>query len=165
MHSMRATHTLWRLTSYVMLGFNTTQVTMCKHTATRIRIWWGCPAGGRLPHGKCFLALGFALQTVYYSLQSRQHAPTVPAPTPETLMDIPCVKPGQQLYNQVTFITVMQGCKFPHNTVGSIYHVPFPAGIKNSREWQAYYYFSITDTCTLKNIKSAILIIPVIIKV
>ena len=45
-------------------------------------------SGGRLPHGECFLALGFELQPVSYSLQSRQRYPTVPAPTPETLMDI-----------------------------------------------------------------------------
>ena len=26
--------------------------------------WQGCPAGGGLPHGECFLALGFELQPV-----------------------------------------------------------------------------------------------------
>ena len=45
-------------------------VCICKHTATRIRICRGCPAGGRLPHGTCFPALGFALQPVSYSMQA-----------------------------------------------------------------------------------------------
>ena len=36
------------------------------HTATRIRIWWGCPAGGTFPPGECLLALGFALLPVSY---------------------------------------------------------------------------------------------------
>ena len=39
-------------------------VCICKHTATRIRIWRGCPGGGRFPPGECFLALGFALLPV-----------------------------------------------------------------------------------------------------
>ena len=30
---------------------------ICKHTAARIRILRGCPAGGRFPPGECFLAL------------------------------------------------------------------------------------------------------------
>ena len=53
-------------------------VCICKHTATRIRIWRGCPAGGRFPHGECFLALCFALPPVSYSLQSRQRPQTNP---------------------------------------------------------------------------------------
>ena len=44
------------------------------------------------------LALRFALQPVSYSLQSRQRSPTVPNQTPATLMDIPSVKAGQQIY-------------------------------------------------------------------
>ena len=63
-----------------------------------IYYYWGCPAGGRVPHGTCFLALGFALQPVSYSLQSRQRSPNVPIPTPAPLMDVPSVKTGQQLY-------------------------------------------------------------------
>ena len=55
-------------------------VCICKHTATRIRIWRGCPAGGRFPPGECFLVLGFALLPVS-SLQSRQR----PQPNPRTL--------------------------------------------------------------------------------
>ena len=39
------------------------------------------PAGGRFPPGECFLALGFALPPVSYSLQSRQR----PQPNPRTL--------------------------------------------------------------------------------
>ena len=54
---------------------------ICKHTAARIRILRGCPAGGRFPPGECFLALGFALLPVSYSLQSRQR----PQPDPRTL--------------------------------------------------------------------------------
>ena len=54
---------------------------LCKHTAARIRIWWGCPAGGRFPPGECFLALSFALSHVASSLQSRQR----PQPGPRTL--------------------------------------------------------------------------------
>ena len=52
-----------------------------KHTATRIRIWRGCPAGGRFPPGECFPALGFALLPVSYASQSRQR----PQPDPRTL--------------------------------------------------------------------------------
>ena len=45
-------------------------VCICKHSATCIRIWRGCPAEvGCLPVS---VALGFALQPVSYSLQSRQ---------------------------------------------------------------------------------------------
>ena len=43
----------------------------------------------------CFLALGFALQHVSYSLLSRQCSPTVPTPTPATSIDIPSVKTGK----------------------------------------------------------------------
>ena len=43
--------------------------------------WWGCPAGGRFPPGEYFLALGFALLPVSYSLQFRQR----PQPNPRTL--------------------------------------------------------------------------------
>ena len=38
----------------------------------------GCPAGGRFPPGECFMALGFALLPVSYSLQSRQPDPRTP---------------------------------------------------------------------------------------
>ena len=48
-----------------------------------LRIWRGCPAGGRFPPDECFLALGFALplMSMSYSLQSWQH----PQPNPRTL--------------------------------------------------------------------------------
>ena len=39
-------------------------VCICKHTATRMRVWRGCPAGRWLTHGECFLALGLAPQPV-----------------------------------------------------------------------------------------------------
>ena len=51
-------------------------VCICKHAATRIRvrIWRGCPAGGRFPPGECFLALGFALPPVsYWSANFTRH--------------------------------------------------------------------------------------------
>ena len=67
-------HSFGRVCMYVF-------VCICKHTATRIRIWQGCPAGGRFPPGECFPALGFALLPLSYVLQSRQH----PQPDPRTL--------------------------------------------------------------------------------
>ena len=45
-------------------------------------------------YGECFLALGFALQTVSYSLQSWQRS----HPNSRTLNLLPSVKTGQQLY-------------------------------------------------------------------
>ena len=63
----------------VRIKYSKPFIYICKHTATRI--WRGCPAEGRLPHGECFLALSFALQPVFYSLQSRQR----PQPNPRTL--------------------------------------------------------------------------------
>ena len=67
---------------YVGIKYSKPLVCLCKHTAIHVRIWRGCPAGGRLPHVTYFLALSFALQPVSYSLQSRQRCPTVPTPTP-----------------------------------------------------------------------------------
>ena len=63
------------------IGIKFSKPFVCKHIATRIRIWRGCPAGGRFPPGECFLALGFALSPVASSLQSRQ----CPQPDPRTL--------------------------------------------------------------------------------
>ena len=57
---------------------------ICKHTATPIHIWRGCPAEvGYLTVSayECFLDLGFALQPVSYSLQSGQRS----HPNPSTL--------------------------------------------------------------------------------
>ena len=66
-------------------------INICKHTATRIRI---C----RFPPGECFLALGFALLPMSYSLQSQQR----PQPDPRTLDEYgtPLINTGQPtLYN------------------------------------------------------------------
>ena len=46
-----------------------------------MRLWRGCPAGGRFPPGECFPALSFALLPVSSTLQSRQR----PRPNPRTL--------------------------------------------------------------------------------
>ena len=78
-------------------------VCICRHTATRIRIGRGCPAEvGYLP--------------VSASWPSALHCnpcPThcspgnVPTPTPATLMDIPSVKTGQQMYMPITKYCIM----------------------------------------------------------
>ena len=47
-------------------------VCICKHTATRMRVWRGCPAGRRLTHGECSWPSALHLSPCPYSLQSLQ---------------------------------------------------------------------------------------------
>ena len=76
----------------VVINYSKLFVCICKHTASRIRIWRGCPV--EVGYHTYFLALGFALQPISCSLQVTATSPT---PTPGPLMDLPSVKTGQQM--------------------------------------------------------------------
>ena len=69
-------------------------VCICKRTATGIGIWWGCPA--EVGHLTLDVSWPSALHCNPCPT-NRSHG-NVPTRTPATMMDIPSVKTGQQIY-------------------------------------------------------------------